>query len=410
MSRENLEKGNILIVDDTPTNLGVLFDYLTHCGFKVFIALDGESALEELDHTQPDLILLDVMMPGIDGFETCRRLKVNPLTQDIPVIFLTALSETVDKVQGFNIGAVDYITKPIHQEEVLSRVQTHLTIRNLQKKLAEKNAELAQLNQDLETLVATKTQQLINQEKTALIGRLTQGIVHNLRNPLQVILGFSNLIEVQATETSNKLLVEDIKRITKAAQQINQLMDNLMYKSKMEQSLELKPVDINKVVQNEIDFFNANHQFKHQVTKKYLFDENLTVLPLVYADISQIVDNLINNALDAMWGREEQILTIVTRQDTNWVYIDFQDNGCGIPAEALSKIFDPFYTSKPTKSEEIEPGKPTGTGLGLHTCAEILKHLGGKIVVTSEVDQGSIFTVVLPKVSESCKKIKKLIC
>ena len=139
MNSQDNEKSKLLIVDDNPTNLSILFDYLTKAGFKVLVALDGETAIAQVEYAQPDLILLDVLMPGVDGFKTCMRLKSNPSTRDIPVIFMTALSDTVDKVYGFNIGAVDYIIKPFQHEELLSRVQTHLTIRNLQKQLEERN-------------------------------------------------------------------------------------------------------------------------------------------------------------------------------------------------------------------------------------------------------------------------------
>ena len=135
MTDKTIKKNIILIVDDNQNNLDVLFDLLKKSGFKVLVALNGESAIKQIERIHPTLILLDVMMPGIDGFETCRRLKTNPTTQDIPVIFMTALSETVNKVNGFQVGAVDYITKPFQYEEVLSRLKTHLTIRNLQNKL-----------------------------------------------------------------------------------------------------------------------------------------------------------------------------------------------------------------------------------------------------------------------------------
>lgn len=134
----------ILLVDDTPNNLQVLFSYLEEQGFKVLLAEDGESALQIAQSQAPDLILLDVLMPDIDGFETCRLLKAQPSTKDIPVIFLTALSETVNKVQGFKLGGVDYITKPIEQEEVLARIQTHLTLQKMRHTLAAQNQELQQ--------------------------------------------------------------------------------------------------------------------------------------------------------------------------------------------------------------------------------------------------------------------------
>ncbi len=144
MNDSSRNRNIVLIVDDNPTNLDVLFDYLDNSGFEVFVAENGEDAVEQSKYARPDIILLDVMMPGIDGFETCRRLKKIPETQNIPVIFMTALSDTNDKVKGFEVGAIDYITKPLQHEEVLARVTTHLTIRNLQKELESQNIQLQQ--------------------------------------------------------------------------------------------------------------------------------------------------------------------------------------------------------------------------------------------------------------------------
>ncbi|WP_026735778.1 ATP-binding response regulator [Fischerella sp. PCC 9605] len=135
-------KGVILIVDDTPTNLEMLFDFLGDSGFTVLVAEDGESALARAEYAPPDLILLDVLMPEMDGFETCRRLKANERTKDIPIIFMTALAETVDKVKGLNLGAVDYITKPLQHQEVLARIELHLKLRNMAKTLQEQNLRL----------------------------------------------------------------------------------------------------------------------------------------------------------------------------------------------------------------------------------------------------------------------------
>ena len=132
----------VLMVDDTPANLGVLYELLSEAGYDVLVAEDGESALERAAYARPDLILLDVMMPGIDGFEACRRLKERPDTRDIPVIFMSALSDTVDKVKGLRLGAVDYVTKPFQHEEVLARVHTHLTLQRLKRELAEREARL----------------------------------------------------------------------------------------------------------------------------------------------------------------------------------------------------------------------------------------------------------------------------
>lgn len=137
-------RGSILLVDDTPANLEVLVDLFADHGFDVSVARTGESALERITHVQPDVILLDVRMPGIDGFETCRRLKTNPETRDVPVIFMTALTETEDKIKGFAAGGVDYVTKPLRHEEVLARVTTHVTLRKLHRSLRDANETLEQ--------------------------------------------------------------------------------------------------------------------------------------------------------------------------------------------------------------------------------------------------------------------------
>src|SRR4028119_209426 len=144
MSLKSDKEGVILIVDDNPNNLELLFFILSDADFTVLEARDGKSAIQKVEESQPDLILLDVMMPGIDGFETCRQLKATESSKDIPVIFMTALSETVDKVKGFNVGAVDYITKPIQPEDLTARITTHLTIRNLNRNLIEQNLRLQQ--------------------------------------------------------------------------------------------------------------------------------------------------------------------------------------------------------------------------------------------------------------------------
>ncbi len=164
----------ILIVDDTPANLAVLADHLEERGFQVVVAQDGEEGLERAQLVRPDLILLDVMMPGIDGFETCRRLKLAAGSKDIPVIFMTALAETSDKVKGFEVGGVDYVTKPFRIEEVLVRIKTHLALRAMQQQLAAQNLQLQQ-----EATVRLRAQQDIQylmQEQQTILDNAGVGI------------------------------------------------------------------------------------------------------------------------------------------------------------------------------------------------------------------------------------------
>jgi PleD family two-component response regulator len=146
------EKDTILVVDDVPANLGVLFNTLEEAGYKVLIMVEGEAALANINGNPPDLVLLDVMMPGLDGFEVCRCLKADPGTQDIPVIFMTALNDPVDEVKGFELGAVDYIAKPIQLERTLARIKTHLAMHKLQAELQQKNAQLQEALGNVKTL------------------------------------------------------------------------------------------------------------------------------------------------------------------------------------------------------------------------------------------------------------------
>ncbi|MEM9946201.1 MAG: response regulator [Cyanobacteria bacterium P01_D01_bin.36] len=198
----------ILIVDDMPTNVEVLAGALMKAGYQVAVALDGESAIAQIQYKSPALILLDVMMPGIDGFETCRRLKDSPKTQTIPIIFMTALSETVNKSKGFSLGAVDYITKPFDAQEVLARVGTHLKLHQLTTELeATVESRTAELTSALEQLQQTQTQ-LIQSERMSLVGEISAGIAYEMSNPVNYIRG--NLRHLETNLTQLLAFAEDV--------------------------------------------------------------------------------------------------------------------------------------------------------------------------------------------------------
>lgn len=210
-NKVNFQEYTLLIIDDMPSNLGVIADNLEDYNFEIIVACDGEKGIELAEYAQPDLILLDVMMPRMDGFETCRRLKAKPETKDIPIIFMTALTDTIGKIKGFEVGAVDYVTKPIQSEELFARVNTHLRIRKLQTQLKMQNTLLGEQNtiltqeilerkqaetklvvahdklkKTLEHLKRTQTQ-LIESEKMAALGKLVANIAHEINSPIGAI-------------------------------------------------------------------------------------------------------------------------------------------------------------------------------------------------------------------------------
>jgi hypothetical protein len=220
MSSDSAEKGTILVVDDTPTNLEVLFDFLSNAGLKVLFAEDGESALEKASYALPNLILLDILMPGIDGFETCRRLKERESTKSIPVIFLTALTDTVDKIKGFSLGAVDFITKPLQYEEVLVRVETHLRLQALTKQLQTQNGHL---EREIQERQQAQEELLRSEERFQLIAQATNDAIWdwNLRTNsvwwnegIQKLFGYSlSEVGTDVTWWYDQIHPDDRKRI-----------------------------------------------------------------------------------------------------------------------------------------------------------------------------------------------------
>lgn len=414
------QENTILVVDDTPSNLQVLFDVLSEENYRVAIAKNGETALQRVRSSQPDLILLDVMMPGIDGFETCVRLKANPDTRDIPVIFMTALSDLVDKVKGLNLGAVDYITKPIQHEEVLARIRVHLQLRNATRIMEQRTNEL---NEALASLKQAQMH-LVQGEKMSALGQLVAGVAHEINNPVNFIHGNLNYlkeytqelldfvqlyqkhypnpvaeIRERAQELELEFLQEDLWKMLGSmkmgSDRIRDLVLSLRNFSRLDEA-ECKTVDIHTGIDSTLLILQhrlkARHDFPAiQVIKNY---GKLPEVECHPSQLNQVFMNLLSNAIDALETsgvREHQQPTITIRtsiDDADSIAISIADNGVGIPEPIRSQIFNPFFTTKPV-------GK--GTGLGLSIAHQIVtKKHGGKIECNSTLGHGTEFAVEIP--------------
>jgi len=451
MESENI-KSTVLIVDDDPTNLGVLVDVLSYEGFNVSISKSGDKALKQIERSNPDIILLDIRMPGLDGFETCRRLKENEATKEIPVIFLTALTDTGDKVKGFEVGGVDYITKPFQHEEVLARIAAHLNIQQLKKHLQENNRRLQQeiaerkkaeealqkAHDELEIKVKERTADLAksnealqkakeaaeaaNYAKSIFLGNMS----HEFRTPLNSILGFAYILKEDAGLSDTQKYRIDL--MERGGKRLLKLVNNI---------LDMSSLDASQIILHESDFqfpeFLAGIAKKvwKQTQQKGLsfcyditFDPSTESIPSTSASLSiNSAEELKASLLAVVRGDEQRLRQVLLSLLDNAV--KFTDQGsvsfkvviCSNRFNDKERSDKTLTTNLTTKVRfEIEdtgigipeshlkdiflPFKQVaeGThkidgsaGLGLAISRELVRLMGGELYVKSTLGKGSVF-------------------
>lgn len=382
--RQNLEAAEqsvILLVDDNPTNLGILVKSLSDSGYKVRVAQDGESAIAQIPYAKPDLILLDVMMPGIDGFETCRRLKLDSATKDIPVIFMTALTDVFDKVQAFQVGAVDYIIKPFRVEEVLVRARTHLDIQKLQNQLKTQNLHLQE-----EIRERQKAQEAVQV--------FLHAVSHDLRNPVTggLMVLKSLLAEAEAKQGAAIVPQSVLQRMISSHDRQLALINSLLETQANAiagMTLNLQPVNLHQFIEHLAADWEPLLQSEEATLNLFIPSD----LPPVQADpdqLSRVYENLIANALKHnLPGLTLTLSAEVMNHQPTKIRCLVQDNGMGISPEQSHTIFDLYKRGNQAR-------RTVGLGLGLYLCRQIITAHAGEIGVESQPGEGATFWFTLP--------------
>ncbi len=390
---ELLNKPTLLIADDEPGNVRILVELL-RSDYTIKVATDGETVLKVAKSEPfPDLILLDVVMPGLDGYETCRILKQNEITKNIPVIFVTGKIDEKDESKAFEVGAVDYISKPFNPVIVKARVKTHL---ELKQRVDE---EIIRSKSALNETLA----QLSESQKMADIGAMVGGLTHDVNTPLGIGISAvtflqkqtKNILENFANSTLNK---SDLKNYLEQAEESSKIIfTNLERAVDLMKSFKQVVVDQGskeKRIFNLSDYFNniimslkpKLDKLKHKIHIDCPSDIEINSHP---GDFAQIYTNLIiNSIIHGFEGIDKGDIHIVLTQEGNHLSIDYKDNGVGISQENISKVFDPFFTTKKNKG---------GSGLGMHIIKNIVeKNLKGTIQLFSEPGKGMRILITLP--------------
>lgn len=368
-------KGNILIVDDTPNNLRLLSSMLTKQGYEVRSAISGSVALMAIRTVPLDLILLDINMPKMNGYEVCQQLKADEQTRDIPVIFLSALGEPLDKVQAFQVGGVDYITKPFQVEEVLARVENHLMMRRMQ-------VELQQAKVD--ALKALEQEQELNRLKSEFVSMIS----HDFRSPLTSIQGFAELLRYGGEALTSEMRDRYFDKVNSAVDHMLYLLDEVLLIGSLEAGkTECQPTvtEIEKFCRDICETLQLSDNNQHLI--KFSCDGSYDTVSIDQVLLRRILTNLLSNAIKYSPEGSE----INFRLSCNELSITFQiqDEGIGIPSDSQPNLFKTFYRCS-------NVGQIKGTGLGLAVVKRCIDTHQGEIHFESEEGKGTLVTVSLP--------------
>ena len=363
----------VLIVDDTEDNLDILVETLGN-DYEVSVAMDGETALESIKMEVPDIILLDIMMPGMDGYEVCRQIKTDKNMADIPIIFLTAITDVDSKTKGFELGAIDYITKPFEIMEVQARVRTHLSLKLAKHELSEKNEILKEKTVELKSAVSE-------------LEAFSYTISHDLKSPLRAIEAYSRII----VEDHSKILDKDTNEMVN---DIRGLCSNMIYMiEKLLEYSKMTHLNICKEPLELSEMFNSVFKWCESIypnrSIKFEFE---TGIPVVLADkvlMEQVIYNIISNAVKFTKNREKAFIVVGCKRGVNEYIFYVRDNGVGIDMEFSEKLFGIFQ--KLHSPDEFE-----GNGIGLAIVKKIIEKHGGRTWIESQVEEGTTIYFVLP--------------
>ena len=388
----------ILVIDDNPTNLEILDYTLSVAGYTVNTETKGANVIQRIHFSIPDLILLDILLPDINGLELCQRLKSDPVTESIPIIFMTALAATVDRVKGLNLGAVDYITKPFQREELLARVQTHLSLRQLSKTLEVKNQQLTELTEDLENKVAERTTELkqaLEKEKelNQLKSRFITMASHEFRTPLAIISSSSGILQEFSDRLNEERKQEHLQTIQNTIKHITQILDDVLMINRAEGNkieLYLEAADIIDFCRYLIQETAANHS-QYSINFSVDLGEKITAESLIIQFdkklLQQVITNLLNNAIK--YSPNHNLVNFNLTKVDDQIIFKISDHGIGIPETDQVKLFESFHRAS-------NVGNIAGTGLGLSIVKQCVDLHRGRISVESQIGKGTTMTVSIP--------------